>query len=87
MEFNYKPLGNKVVILRDKAEEKTAGGIFIPDSAQDKPTKGTVIATNNNSELTVGDKVIYSKFAGSEITIDKTTYLLLKDDDILLIEQ
>lgn len=87
MTFKHKPLGNKVVVLRDKAEEKTASGIFIPDTVQEKPLRGTVIAANKDSELKEGDKVIYNKFAGTEMTIDNINYLLLKDDDILLIEQ
>lgn len=86
MKFNYTPLGTRVVITQDKPEEKTASGLYIPDSAQEKPNRGTVIAVADKSELKVGDKVIYAKFTGKEVEVDKVTYVLLKEDDILLVE-
>jgi chaperonin GroES len=86
MKFKYKPLKDRVIITQDKAEEKTASGIFIPESAQEKPQKGTVIAVSDNSELKTGDRVIYQKYGGEKLEIDNTEYVLLKENDILLVE-
>lgn len=74
-----------------EAEEKTASGIIIPDSAKEKPQKGKVVAVGEGKKdepMTVqeGDMVIYGKYAGTEITIDGTDYLIMKEDDILLKE-
>jgi len=89
-KINIKPLGDRVVLKSVKAEEKTAGGLFIPDSAQEKPQKAEVVAVGSGTdsvkmELKVGDTVIYSKFAGLEITIDGEDYLILQQSDILAI--
>lgn len=87
------PLGDRVVLKRAEAEEMTAGGIVLPDAAQNKPQQGEVIAVgdghvNNQGEkvaLTVkeGDKVIFSSYAGDEITIGDDEYLLLRESDIM----
>lgn len=87
------PLGDKVVLKRQEAEETTAGGIVLPDSAKDKPQKGEVVAVgdghvkNDGSRipLTVkeGDKVIFSSYAGDEIKVGDQEYLLLRESDIL----
>lgn len=74
-----------------EAEEKTASGIIIPDSAKEKPQKGKVVAVGEGKKdepMTVkeGDMVIYGKYAGTEITIDGTDYLIMREDDILLKE-
>lgn len=89
------PLGDKVVLKRQEAESKTAGGIVLPDSAQDKPQKGEVIAVGDGHvrrdgarvPLTVkeGDRVIFSSYAGDEIKIGEDEYLLLRESDILAI--
>jgi len=91
--FNLVPLGDRVVLRRESAETATAGGIVLPDSAQDKPQKGEVMAvgdgyvTNDGTRhpLTVqeGDRVIFSSFAGDEIKINDEEYLLLRESDIL----
>ncbi len=87
------PLGDRVVLKREEAESTTSGGIVLPDSAQDKPQKGTVISIGdghtkddgNKVPLTVkeGDRVLFSSYAGDEITLGDDEYLLLRESDIL----
>jgi chaperonin GroES len=89
--FKYKPLKDRILIEPHKAEEKTVSGIIIPDSAQEKPNKGTVIAVGEGKKddpmtLKQGDVVIYSKHSGTEIRIQDKDYLIMREDDILLIE-
>jgi chaperonin GroES len=89
------PLGDKVVLKRQEAESKTAGGIVLPDSAQDKPQKGEVVAVGDGHvkkdgtrvPLTVkeGDRVIFSSYAGDEIKIGDEELLLLRESDILAV--
>ena len=86
--MNVKPLADRVLIEPNPAEEKTAGGLFIPDT--EKPLAGKVIAagpgTNDvKMEVKVGDQVLYGKYAGTEITIDGKDYLIMKQGDILAI--
>jgi chaperonin GroES len=88
-----RPLDDRVVVEPLEAAEKTQGGIVLPDSAKEKPTKGKVISvgegklldSGNRAELLVkkGDKVLYGKYAGTEITVDGKDYLILKENDIL----
>ena len=89
VKVNIKPLGDRVVIAPAKAEEKTASGIIIPDTAKEKPQKGTVVAVADNKEnpltVKVGNKVLYGKYAGTEITIDGEDYLIMKEEDILAV--
>ncbi len=85
-----KPMPGKVLIEPLLAEEKTAGGIYIPDSAKEKPSKGKIIAIgkeddDEKSELKTGDTVLYGKYGGTELKIDDKDYLILNKDDILLI--
>jgi chaperonin GroES len=87
------PLGDRVVLKRAEAEEKTAGGILLPDSAQGKPQRGEVIAvgdghTNDKGgkiplSVKEGDRVIFSSYAGDEISVGDVTYLLMRESDIL----
>jgi len=88
-KVNIKPLGDRVVIAPAKAEEKTASGIIIPDTAKEKPQKGTVVAVSENKEnpltVKVGNEVLYGKYAGTEITIDGEDYLIMKEEDILAV--
>ena len=91
-KLNLTPLGDRVVLKQDQAEAKTASGIFIASSAQEKPQRGTVIAVgegklDNNGNLVKvgvepGDSVIYSKYGGTEITLDGDEYIILRADDI-----
>lgn len=87
-----KPLGDRVVIKPEEAEEQTDSGLYIPDTAQEKPQRGSVTAVGpgrvengNKIEMSVskGDKVLYSKYAGTEITIDDQDYLIVRESDIL----
>lgn len=87
---SIKPLGDRVVVEPAPAEEKTATGIIIPDTAKEKPQKGTVVAIPDETEdnkvtVKVGDQVLYGKFAGTEITIDDKEYLIMHESDILAI--
>ncbi len=89
-EIKIKPLGLRVVIEAHNAETKTASGIYIPDSAQEKPQKGKVIAVGKGTkdeemEVNVGDNVLYGKYAGTEINIDGDDYLIMSQSDILAI--
>ena len=89
--MNIKPLADRVLVKpAAAAEEKTLSGIIIPDSAKEKPLKGEVIATGNGTkdeEMVVkkGDDVLYGKYAGTEIELDGTTYLIMRQSDILAI--
>ena len=88
--MNIKPLSDRVVILPNPAEEKTAGGLFIPDTAKEKPLMGTVKAVGPGTadvkmEVAVGDTVMYGKYAGTEIHIDGTDYLIMKQADIMAV--
>ncbi|MGM0496948.1 MAG: co-chaperone GroES [Bacteroidota bacterium] len=89
--MNHKPLKDRVLVEPKEAEEKTASGIIIPDSAKEKPQKGVVVAVGEGKKdepmsVKEGDQVIYGKFAGTEITIDDKDYLIMREDDILLKE-
>ena len=86
--MKVKPLADRVLIEPNPAEEKTAGGLFIPDTAKEKPLAGKVIAVGpgtSEMEVKVGDQVLYGKYAGTEITIDGKDLLIMKQGDILAI--
>ena len=83
-----RPLGTRVVIEPKEAETMTAGGLYIPDNAKEKPQQGTVVAVGPGSkdepmELKAGDVVLYGKYAGTEVTVDDKKYLIVKQSDIL----
>jgi len=89
---SIKPLGDRVLIQADVAEEVTRSGLYIPDTAKEKPQQGTVIAVGPGKvengtkvEMTVneGDKVLYGKYAGTEVTIDGNEYLIMRESDIV----
>ncbi len=91
--MNLKPLSDRVVVKVLEAEEKTASGIVLPDKAKEKPQEGEVKAvgtgkvldngTRLEMEVKVGDKVIFSRYAGTEVKVDGEEYLILRQDDIL----
>lgn len=93
--MNVKPLEDRIIIRPMEAETKTAGGIIIPDAAKEKPQKGEVIAvgpgkTSEKGEkilmsLKTGDKVLYGKYSGTEISIDGQDYLIVRESDVLAI--
>ena len=85
-----KPLADRVLIEAKEAETKTASGLIIPDTAKEKPQQGTVIAVGNGKrdepmELSVGDEVLYGKYAGTEITVDGKKYLIMRQSDVVAI--
>lgn len=85
-----KPVNDRVVIKPAKAEEKTKGGIIIPDTAKEKPQRGKVIAVGpgkdgNKPTVKKGDVVLYGKYAGQELQYEGVDYLIMKEDDILVI--
>ena len=90
-----KPLGDRVVIRVLEQEEKTASGIFLPDTAKEKPSQGEVIAVGSGKllddgkrlalDVKVGDKIIFSKYAGTEVKFEGTDYLIVSERDILAI--
>lgn len=88
--LSIKPLADRVIVKPAAAEEKTKGGIIIPDTAKEKPQKGTVVAAGpgkKDEPVTVkeGDTVLYGKYAGSEITVEGEDYLIMRESDILAI--
>lgn len=88
--MKLRPLGDRVLIKASQAEEKTASGIIIPDSAKEKPLQGEVIAVGKGTkdeemEVAVGDTVMYGKFAGQEITVEGEVYLMMRQSDIMAI--
>ena len=85
-----KPLADRVLIEPKEAETKTAAGIYIPDTAKEKPQQGTVVAAGPGNkdepmEVKVGDQVIYGKYAGTEVTFEDKKYLIVKQSDILAV--
>lgn len=89
-QVKIKPLADRVLVEPMEAEEKTASGIYIPDTAKEKPQKGTVVALGPGTkevtmEVKVGDVVLYGKYSGTEISIDGKDFLMMKQTDILAI--
>ena len=85
-----KPLADRVVIEPAAAEQKTASGIIIPDTAKEKPQQGTVVAVgpgtkDNTMTLKVGDTVIYGKYAGTEVHLDGKDYMIMRESDVIAI--
>jgi chaperonin GroES len=89
---SIKPLGDRVLVQPDVAEEKTASGIFIPDTAKEKPQRGTVVAVGtgkyeNGTKIDMivknGDKVLYGKYSGTELNLDGDEFLIMRESDIL----
>ena len=88
--MNIKPLADRVLVLPAPAEEKTIGGIIIPDTAKEKPLQGKVVATGNGTKdedmvVKEGDTVLYGKYAGTEVEFDGTKYLIMRQSDILAV--
>jgi chaperonin GroES len=93
--MNITPLHDRIVVEAAAKEEKTAGGIILPDSAQEKPQRGKVLAVGPGKtldsgkkaelEISVGDTVLYGKYSGTEVSVGGTDYIILRADDILAI--
>ena len=82
--MNFQPLGKRVLIERVEEAKTTASGIYIPDSAKEKPSQGKVLAVSKEvEEVAVNDTVVFGKYAGSELTLDGCTYLVIELDDLL----
>jgi chaperonin GroES len=91
-DFKIKPLHDRVVVKPSEAEEKTKGGIILPDTAKEKPIEGKVVAVGNGKvtedgkvmplTVKVGDVVLYGKYSGTEIRIDQEDYLIMRESDI-----
>jgi chaperonin GroES len=89
------PLNDKIVVERLEAEDKTAGGIILPDSAKEKPKQGKVLAIGEGKllenghraafQVKVGDKVLFTNYAGSDVTVDNKEYMIMTEDDLLAI--
>jgi len=94
-KVKLNPLADRVVVQPKEAEEKTRGGIILPDTAKEKPVEGTIVAagpgkTADNGELIkmsvkVGDAVLYGKYSGTEVTIDGEEYLIMRESDIFAV--
>jgi len=95
MAMNLKPLADRVVIRALEAEEKTAGGLYIPDTAKEKPQQGEIVAVGPGKtsddgtvikmEVKVGDKVLYGKYSGTEVTVAGEDFLMMRENDIFAI--
>ncbi|MCP3850100.1 MAG: co-chaperone GroES [Gammaproteobacteria bacterium] len=93
--MNIRPLGDRVVVRRLEEETKTAGGIYIPDSATEKPSEGEIVAVGNGRaanngdliamEVKNGDKIIFGKYSGSEVKVGNETLLIMREEDILAV--
>ena len=91
--MSFRPLHDRVLVRRVEAEEKTAGGIIIPDSAKEKPAEGEIVATGTGTraedgkitplDVKVGDKVLFGKWSGTEVKLDGEDLLIMKESDIL----
>ena len=88
--MNIRPLSDRVLVEPAQAEEMTAGGIYIPDTAKEKPQKGTVVAVGpgtkeNPTTVKEGDMVLYGKYSGTELSVEGKDYLMMRESDILAI--
>jgi len=93
--IKLQPLGERVVVERDESEEKTAGGILLPDTAKDKPARGKIVSVGNGRlledgtrsvlQVKVGDRVIFSSYAGETFKVEERELLLMREDDILAV--
>ena len=90
-----RPLQDRVIVKRVKEEEKTKGGIIIPDSAKEKPVEGEVLAVGNGKvqddgklrplDVKAGDRILFAKYSGNEVTIENDEYVIMKEDDVLVV--
>lgn len=90
MTLKIKPLADRVVVEPESAEEKTAGGIIIPDTAKEKPQRGKIIAAGKGTKdepitVKIGDSVLYGKYAGTEISLNGGDYIIMRESDIFAV--
>ncbi len=91
--MSLRPLSDRILVERVAEDEKTKGGIIIPDTAKEKPAEGKIVATGNGRmgedgkllpmDVKVGDRILFSKYGGTDVKIDGTDYLILRQDDVL----
>ena len=96
-ELGLRPLHDRILVKRTAEDEKTAGGLFIPDSAKEKPQRGEIVAAGKGRiteegkvlplEVKVGDKILFSKYAGTEIKLDGSEFLMMREEDVLGVVQ
>ncbi len=96
-ELGVRPLHDRILVKRTAEDEKTAGGLFIPDSAKEKPQRGEIVAAGKGRitedgkvlplEVKIGDKILFSKYAGTEIKFDGSEFLMMREEDVLGIVQ
>ena len=92
-EVNFRPLHDRVVVRRVESEEKTAGGIIIPDTAKEKPSEGEIVATGNGArddggnivalDVQAGDRILFGKWSGTEVKLNGEDLLIMKESDIM----
>ena len=95
MSLNIKPLADRVVVKSAPAEEVSSGGIILPDTAQEKPQQGTIVAVGPGKisdsgalidmTLKTGDKILYGKYSGTEVNVEGTDYIIMRENDILAV--
>ncbi|GFE60230.1 co-chaperone GroES [Geobacter sp. AOG2] len=93
--MSLRPLQDRILVKRVEEETKTAGGLFIPETAKEKPQRGEIVAAGNGKktedgkvlplDVKVGDKVLFGKYSGTEIKVDGEEYLIMREDDILAV--
>ena len=91
--MSFRPLSDRILVERVEEDEKTKGGLFIPDTAKEKPAEGKVVASGNGRmgedgkllpmDVNVGDRVLFSKYGGTEVKIDGVDFLIMRQDDVL----
>ena len=94
-KLKFRPLGDRIFVKRETGQEKTASGLYIPDSAKEKPQEGEVMAIGKGKRLEdgklveldvkVGDRILFGKYSGNDITLEGTEYMIMREDDILCI--
>lgn len=83
MASPIKPLGDRIVAVREEAQEKTSSGFYLPDTSKEKPVLAKIIAVGPKSTLKEGDRIIYKEYATTNVTYDKTEYLIINEEDVL----
>lgn len=93
--MNLRPLQDRIIVKRVEEEAKTAGGLFIPETAKEKPQRGKIVAAGNGKktedgkvmplDVKIGDVVLFGKYAGTEVKVDGEDYLMMREDDILAV--
>lgn len=83
--MNIRPIGPRLVVKRAETKAETAGGLVIPDNAKEKPVEGEVVAIGETSKVKIGERVLFGKYAGTEVVLDGEERLILTDEDVLCV--